>query len=475
MSTSTFSQFQTRPLTIPSPSRGRSDEKEEEDEEEEREEERVEQEEGRTEESRAARFTNEPEQEEETEGTEEERRQLLEEGGRAKALATAGENGARGEEPDDLCWENLDRSRSSSVAPPYAATLPDQIHLNIGGRFFYTSLATLTFAGGSTSFFASMFSGRFPIIWDKQDRIFIDRDGTYFRYILNYLRDGGAGWKASDLDLNLKQLKQLHKEARFYNIIPLKNKLAAHIVLLKQKEVKKCHVTIVDGDRYYVSLAVELFLANGFVVNGYTGTASSNSKWVSVLLRGNRFQFMSNLAGVSKLRAMLVSGHLVTEFFAQIDEKDNSELAAYGLKMPSLHREVSASQLSIYSNETVNEDQNTEYMTPPAVDFERSDRERTDRPDAKVSHAAPPVERKTLVSVNNSQQGPTPAPQSITTRDRVSQAPRRGQGASTSSQTSAGSSNRTPQAGLQQRAQDQISAANFSRPFPTRVARAPGR
>eukprot|EP00808_Paulinella_micropora_P011511 g50481.t1 len=245
---------------------------------------------------------------------------------------------------EEFSWEAVGRSREASTI-----SRPDQVYLNIGGSIFHTTVATLTFAGGPSSFFVSMFSGRFPVNYDRQGRIFIDRDGTYFRFILSYLRDGGADWKVSDLDLNLKQLKLLHKEARFYNIYQLKNKLATHINFLKHKELQKCHVTIVDGDRYYVSLAVELFLDNGFVVNGYTGTASSNSKWVSVLLRGNRLQFMSNKKAVSKLRGMLVSGFLVTEFFAQIDEKDSTEPRAYGYDMPHINREISSSQISIYS------------------------------------------------------------------------------------------------------------------------------
>ena len=36
---------------------------------------------------------------------------------------------------------------------------------------------------------AAMFSGRYKLEVDREGRYFIDRDGTYFGYILNYLRD----------------------------------------------------------------------------------------------------------------------------------------------------------------------------------------------------------------------------------------------------------------------------------------------
>lgn len=40
--------------------------------------------------------------------------------------------------------------------------------------------------------FVVMFSGRYDIRVEDDGIIFIDRDGIYFRYILNYLRDGGV-------------------------------------------------------------------------------------------------------------------------------------------------------------------------------------------------------------------------------------------------------------------------------------------
>ena len=39
---------------------------------------------------------------------------------------------------------------------------------------------------------AVMFSGRHNVTTDEDGRYFLDRDGTHFRYILNYLRDGNT-------------------------------------------------------------------------------------------------------------------------------------------------------------------------------------------------------------------------------------------------------------------------------------------
>lgn len=48
---------------------------------------------------------------------------------------------------------------------------------------------------------------------DEQNRVFIDRDGTHFRYILNYLRDGAA-----DLMCREHELRQLLREAQYYQV-----------------------------------------------------------------------------------------------------------------------------------------------------------------------------------------------------------------------------------------------------------------
>ena len=85
------------------------------------------------------------------------------------------------------------------------------VKLNVGGHHFTTSLQTLT--KDPNSMLAAMFSGKFEMKPAEDGAFFIDRDGTHFRFILNYLRNGelilpdGAAF-----------LKELEAEAKFYQI-----------------------------------------------------------------------------------------------------------------------------------------------------------------------------------------------------------------------------------------------------------------
>lgn len=87
-----------------------------------------------------------------------------------------------------------------------------KVKLNIGGTRYETSVTTL--AKDGTSMLAAMFSGLYPITPDTDDgSIFIDRDGTHFRYILNYLRDG-----TFNPPQEIHVLRELLQEAEFYQI-----------------------------------------------------------------------------------------------------------------------------------------------------------------------------------------------------------------------------------------------------------------
>ena len=93
----------------------------------------------------------------------------------------------------------------------------DQVHfsstvkLNVGGQHFVTSVQTLR--KDPNSMLAAMFSGKFDAKPSEDGSFFIDRDGTHFRFILNYLRDGEL-----ILPEGATFFRELRKEAEFYQI-----------------------------------------------------------------------------------------------------------------------------------------------------------------------------------------------------------------------------------------------------------------
>lgn len=61
------------------------------------------------------------------------------------------------------------------------------IELNIGGKYYSTKKSTL--CSDKLSYFYHLFSTEGNIVRDKNNRIFIDRDGYTFKYIINWLRN----------------------------------------------------------------------------------------------------------------------------------------------------------------------------------------------------------------------------------------------------------------------------------------------
>jgi len=94
----------------------------------------------------------------------------------------------------------------------------DIIELNVGG-FSYTTSRT-TVMSCPDSMLARMISGLMSTATDTNGRIFIDRDGPLFRYILNFLRD-----KRLNLPDNFDEYAQLRQEADFYRIESIINEI----------------------------------------------------------------------------------------------------------------------------------------------------------------------------------------------------------------------------------------------------------
>ena len=86
------------------------------------------------------------------------------------------------------------------------------IRLNVGGQIYQTTRETLMKDSGCL--FPLMFSGKFDLNKDDTDAYFIDRDGTHFRHILNFLRIGGLPSRKIIDDIR----EELLIEADFYQL-----------------------------------------------------------------------------------------------------------------------------------------------------------------------------------------------------------------------------------------------------------------
>lgn len=74
----------------------------------------------------------------------------------------------------------------------------EKVKLNVGGQIFVTSITTLT--KDPDSLLSRMFGPNGTAVPEADGSYFIDRDGTYFRYVLNYLRDLTVSLRVAEVD-----------------------------------------------------------------------------------------------------------------------------------------------------------------------------------------------------------------------------------------------------------------------------------
>jgi len=96
----------------------------------------------------------------------------------------------------------------------------DIITFNIGGQIYSTKRSTINENVDSQSYLSLIIKNQTKIQSDENNRYFIDRDGKYFSYILNYFRE-----KKLLLPENFHEFKQLILEAKFYQIDRLINEI----------------------------------------------------------------------------------------------------------------------------------------------------------------------------------------------------------------------------------------------------------
>lgn len=80
----------------------------------------------------------------------------------------------------------LDTTQVIAAIPNEAKKEEKFVKLSVGGRIFETTLDTLT--SQKDSMLSAMFSGKFKLEKTTEGAIFIDRNPTYFEFILEWLR-----------------------------------------------------------------------------------------------------------------------------------------------------------------------------------------------------------------------------------------------------------------------------------------------
>ncbi|XP_047450443.1 BTB/POZ domain-containing protein KCTD14 isoform X2 [Mugil cephalus] len=97
---------------------------------------------------------------------------------------------------------------------PFSLQHSPVVQLNVGGHLFSTTLSTLRKHPDSK--LAEMFSGPPKLLTDAQGRCFIDRDGSHFGPVLDFLRSE---------QMPSENILEVYKEAVHYDIKPLVKRL----------------------------------------------------------------------------------------------------------------------------------------------------------------------------------------------------------------------------------------------------------
>ena len=183
------------------------------------------------------------------------------------------------------------RLRQEQVAIDAMSKKLEHVHfsstilLNVGGYRFTTSLQTLT--KDQNSMLAAMFSGKFEMKPSEDGAFFIDRDGTHFRFILNYLRNGKL-----TLPEGASFLKELADEAEFYQLQGILEELKPKapkdfeesVILTNEEHRSKLNGWLPPYDKWHL-----LFRASrdGFTAQAFHAKCDNKGPTVTIVKSGN--------------------------------------------------------------------------------------------------------------------------------------------------------------------------------------------
>jgi hypothetical protein len=168
------------------------------------------------------------------------------------------------------------QQQSTSSLSTTPRKFPAIIGLNVGGTIYSTTLTTLT--QDPESMLARMFSGNIGLTQDANGNYFIDRDGTHFRYILNYLRDGTLNYYPPEIR------EELLAEAKYYQI----QSLIAHLENepKRKSEAERLEKMAVDWAKEYK--AREIKQLKEFILTEFERQAATGTLQIKVSIYSNR-------------------------------------------------------------------------------------------------------------------------------------------------------------------------------------------
>ena len=173
----------------------------------------------------------------------------------------------------------------------YGQSILTIVKLNVGGHYFTTSRQTLT--RDPNSMLAAMFSGKFEMKPHEDGTFFIDRDGTHFRFILNYLRTGKLTSPEGEA-----ALKELQEEAEFYQIEGLIEKLKVNPQSLTSVKLN------VGGHQFTTSLQTLTKDPNSMLAAMFSGKFEMEPRGDGAFFidrDGTHFRFILNYLRTGKL------------------------------------------------------------------------------------------------------------------------------------------------------------------------------
>lgn len=131
---------------------------------------------------------------------------------------------------------------AQSLALP-ATNLRKLVRLNVGGYLYTTTMDTIMRHG--THMLSTLLSGSIASHTSEDDDgwVFIDRDGSQFSHILNYLREG----EAFLLPDTRSQQQALLQEAKFYLLDGLADLIKARLVV-SPSSISKCITPLIINE-----------------------------------------------------------------------------------------------------------------------------------------------------------------------------------------------------------------------------------